>query len=56
MTHMLESKNIGLNTHSMDGFDHEAVRQAFNIPDNYRIPLLLAVGYFKTDLEPAPPK
>lgn len=56
MALMLAAKNLGLDTHPMDGFDHEAVRKAFNIPDNYWIPLLLAVGYFKTDQELAPPK
>jgi nitroreductase len=30
----------------MDGFDHDGVRKAFNISDNYWIPLLLAIGYF----------
>jgi nitroreductase len=49
-------KNLGLDTHPMDGFDHDAVRKEFNIPDNYWIPLLLAVGYFKKDMELVPPK
>jgi nitroreductase len=56
MTLMLAAKNLGLDTHPMDGFDHDAVRKEFNIPDNYWIPLLLAVGYFKKDMELAPPK
>ena len=56
MALMLAAKNLGLDTHPMDGFDHEAVRKEFNIPDNYWIPLLLAVGYFKSDQELAPPK
>lgn len=46
----------GLSSHPMDGFDHEGVRKAFNIPDNYWVPLLLAVGYPKPDLELHPPK
>jgi nitroreductase len=53
---MLAAKNLGLDTHPMDGFDHDAVRKDFNIPENYWIPLLLAVGYFNKDLELAPPK
>ena len=53
---MLAAKNLGLDTHPMDGFDHEEVRKAFNIPDNYWIPLLMAVGYFKSDAELSPPK
>jgi nitroreductase len=46
----------GLSSHPMDGFDHEGVRKAFNIPDNYWVPLLLAVGYPKPGLELHPPK
>ena len=53
---MLAAKNLGLDTHPMDGFDHDAVRKDFNIPENYWIPLLLAVGYFDKDLELAPLK
>ncbi|MFO7972831.1 MAG: nitroreductase family protein [Desulfobacterales bacterium] len=56
MALMLAAKNLGLDTHPMDGFDHDAVINEFNIPDNYWIPLLLAVGYFKKDMELAPPK
>ena len=56
MLMMLAAKNMGLDTHPMDGFDHEEVRKEFNIPDNYWIPLLLAVGYFKDDQGLAPPK
>jgi len=56
MALMLAAKNLGLDTHPMDGFDHEAVRKEFNIPDNYWIPLLMAVGYFNKDMELAPPK
>jgi nitroreductase len=46
----------GLESHPMDGFDHEGVRKAFNIPDNYWVPLLLALGYPKPGLELHPPK
>jgi nitroreductase len=56
MAMMLAAKNMGLDTHPMDGFDHEEVRKEFNIPYNYWIPLLLAMGYFKEDQELAPPK
>ena len=53
---MYAATSLGLETHPMDGFDHEGVRQAFNIPDNFWIPLLLAVGYPQPDLELLPPK
>jgi nitroreductase len=56
MSFMLAAKSLGLDTHPMDGFDHEGVRSAFKIPDNYWIPLLIAVGYFKSDVTLAPPK
>lgn len=56
MALMLAAKDAGLETHPMDGFDHDAVRNAFNIPDNYWIPLLIAVGYPRPDLPPTPPK
>ena len=53
---MYAATENGLESHPMDGFDHEGVRKAFNIPDNYWIPLLLAVGYKKPGLELLPPK
>lgn len=51
---MYAATSLGLETHPMDGFDHEAVREAFDIPDNFWIPLLLAVGYKKPGLEMQP--
>jgi nitroreductase len=56
MALMFAAKSLGLDTHPMDGFDHDGVRQAFNIPENYWIPLLLAVGYFDQTKELYPPK
>lgn len=56
MTLMLAAKSLGLDTHPMDGFDHDAVRKEFNIPDNYWVPLLLAVGYFDESKTLDPPK
>jgi len=56
MSLMLAAKNLGLDTHPMDGFDHEGVKQAFNIPDQYWVPLLLAVGYFRKGETLLPPK
>jgi nitroreductase len=53
---MYAATSLGLETHPMDGFDHEGVKKAFNIPDHYWVPLLLAVGYKKPDLELQPPK
>ncbi|MFH1480390.1 MAG: nitroreductase family protein [Pseudomonadota bacterium] len=56
MALMFAGKNLGLDTHPMDGFDHDGVRKAFNIPDNYWVPLLLAVGYFDEKKTLQPPK
>jgi putative NAD(P)H nitroreductase len=43
---MLAAKYLGLDSHPMDGFDHDGVVEEFKIPENYFIPLLLAVGHF----------
>jgi len=51
MSVMYAASDKGLHTHPMDGFDHEGVRNAFNIPDNYWIPMLIAVGHAKPGLE-----
>jgi len=56
MSLMLAAKHLGLDTHPMDGFDHDGVRKAFNIPENYWVPLLIAVGCFQQDKELSPPK
>jgi len=56
MALMLAAKSLGLDTHPMDGFEHDDVRREFNIPDNFWIPLLLAVGYFRNDKTLQPPK
>lgn len=56
MSLMYAATSLGLDSHPMDGFDHEAVKKEFNIPDKYWIPLLLAVGYKQPGLELHPPK
>ncbi|CAG37435.1 nitroreductase family protein [Desulfotalea psychrophila] len=56
MSLMYAATALGLETHPMDGFDHEAVRKEFKIPNNYWVPLLLAVGYRKPGLELQPAK
>jgi len=55
MSLMYAAKELGLDTHPMDGFDHDAVRKEFNIPDNYWVPLLLAVGHFDESKKLHPP-
>lgn len=56
MSLMLAAKSLGIDTHPMDGFDIDAVRDEFKIPINYWIPMLISVGYFMSDKELAPPK
>lgn len=56
MSLMYAAVSLGLDSHPMDGFDHEAVKKAFNIPDRYWIPVLLAVGYKKPGLVLDPAK
>ncbi len=56
MSLMYSAVSLGLDTHPMDGFDHDEVKKAFNIPDNYWIPLLLAVGYFDESMRLNAPK
>ncbi len=54
MSLMYAASNHGLQTHPMDGFDYDAVKQILNVPDQYWIPLLLAVGYLKPEVEIRP--
>lgn len=56
MSLMYAATALGLDSHPMDGFDHEAVRKEFSIPDTYWIPVLLAVGYLRPGTQIAPPK
>ncbi|ACL05460.1 nitroreductase [Desulfatibacillum aliphaticivorans] len=55
MSLMYAAKSLGLESHPMDGFDHNGVKKEFNIPDNYWIPLIMSIGYFDESKEyPAP--
>jgi len=56
MSVMLAAKDLGIDTHPMDGFDIEGVQTEFRIPENYWIPLLLAVGHFRSDKTLLPAK
>jgi putative NAD(P)H nitroreductase len=48
MSLMLAARGLGLETHPMDGFDEDAVKKEFNIPDDKIIPMLIAVGDLKS--------
>lgn len=54
MSIMYAASDAGLYTHPMDGFDHEGVRKAFDIPDEFWVPMLIAVGHPKPGLEMLP--
>jgi nitroreductase len=41
----LQAAELGLKTHSMAGFDHDAARQAFGIPEDYALGAVIALGY-----------
>ncbi len=41
----LQAASLGLSTHSMAGFDHDAARQAFGIPEDYLLGAVIALGY-----------
>jgi nitroreductase len=41
----LQAASLGLTTHSMAGFDHDAARQAFGIPEDYLLGAVIALGY-----------
>ena len=56
MALMLAAKDAGLDSHPMDGFDHEGVKKAFNIPDNFFIPVLIAIGHINEQKKAMPPK
>jgi nitroreductase len=41
----LQAAAMGLTTHQMAGFDHEAARKAFEIPEEYAMGVVIALGY-----------
>jgi nitroreductase len=41
----LQAASLGLKTHSMAGFDHDAARQTFAIPEDYLLGAVIALGY-----------
>jgi nitroreductase len=41
----LQAAALGLHTHQMAGFDQDAVRKALQIPDDYAIGSVIALGY-----------
>jgi len=42
---VIQATALGLATHSMAGFDHEAARRAFNLTGEYALGAVIAIGY-----------
>ena len=56
MSFMYAAADAGYATHPMDGFDHDAVKAAFGVPETFWIPLIMAVGRLRPGVAVAPPK
>lgn len=54
MNIMLAAKGLGLDTHPMDGFIEECIKKEFNIEEYKIIPMLIAVGYLKPQINLLP--
>ena len=54
MNLMLAAKGLGLETHPMDGFSSDKIKEEFNIPQDRLIPLLITVGYLKPGVKLLP--
>ena len=50
-TLMLAAHNFGISSCPMEGFNTSKVREAFKIPENYEIPMLIALGYGNSESE-----
>ena len=50
MNIMIAARGLGLETHPMDGFDEDCIKNEFNIPADKIIPMLITVGYLKTGI------
>lgn len=53
---MYAAKDEGVDSHPMDGFDIDGVKKALNIPDNYWVPMIIALGYFDESKKLDPPR
>jgi nitroreductase len=42
---VLQATALGIATHSMAGFDHEAARRAFHLTEDYALGAVIAIGY-----------
>jgi hypothetical protein len=44
----LEAFNQGLIMHEMVGFDFQKAREVFNVPEDYEVGIMIAIGYQDT--------
>ena len=51
----LQGETQGLVTHGMQGFDYQKARQNLNIPDNFDVMAMIAIGK-RGPIEKLPPK
>lgn len=56
MSLMLAAKSLGIDSHPMDGFNHDKIVKEFLIPGNFYIPLLISFGYLDHTQTLSPPK
>lgn len=54
MSLMVAAQQFGVETHPMDGFDEEQIKKDFCIPEDRKIPLIIAMGYPHPDLHLLP--
>jgi len=45
MSLALQASMLGLVTHGMEGFDYDKARKDLNIPDDFNVEAMLAIGY-----------
>jgi nitroreductase len=50
MNLMITAKGMGFETHPMDGFDSECIKKEFEIEEYKIIPMIIAMGYKKRDI------
>ena len=41
----LQATYLGLNVHQMGGFDHSLLRKNLNVPENFDVGVVMAIGY-----------
>lgn len=54
MNFMIAAKGYGLETHPMDGFNEEAIKEEFGISKDKIIPMLIAIGYLREGVKLLP--